>query len=109
MKLSDLVGERAEAEVEFTGGKITVGYRPAVITPRYLESGKTIQEALSDVLVDWPLETDSGEPIPTTTEGLQDVPGEVQEQVWLGILRARRPNPRPAGNSGANSETSASA
>lgn len=107
MKLTQLLGERAEAEVEFPGGKIVIGYRPGVLTPRYLDAGRTISDALADCVLDWPLETDAGEPIPATAEGLADVPMEVQEQVYIGILRSRRPNLQRAETSPENSSNSA--
>lgn len=106
MRLSELIGERAEAEIGFPGGKIAVGYRPTVITPRYMENSKSISEALPDVVTDWPLQTDAGEPIPLTVEAMQDVPSEIQEEIWFGILRARRPNLQRAGNSPENSSSS---
>ena len=103
IRLADLMAGRCEARVEFGDETLTVGYRPytdAQMEQAFAESGGIItndgaRRFLADVLLDWTLEGEDGEPLPRDFETLKGIPTDIVVPIFNAIRLQLNP-PTPA-------------
>lgn len=111
MRLSDICKQRVEVKVPINGEELVVGYNPAAYTPNKAaelddaegDDARSVAKLLSEVITDWDLIGDDGEPYPTTLEALCDVPNLLLGKVLTAIVADIRPDPTPGSSSASGS------
>lgn len=93
MRISEALGERLPLAVQFpsSGSVLNVVYTPAAYTVAELEElqkaerdTSRIIKSVQDVVLEWDLTDDDGQPVPLTTEALRHVP----TSIFMQIIRA---------------------
>lgn len=107
-KLSDYSERGATRTVEVGQGEgaLHVTYRPAVITPRFQKAMVAAMTAndvdggllwpMSELIAEWDLTDDDGAPIPTTPDGLAEVPVRGLMAILEAITGNEAPNRQSA-------------
>lgn len=98
-KLRSIVADTATVDVPFGPEHVTVTYRPILLTQRLAEQlqgvtdNATVMGMLAGLLVSWDLEDDDGRAIPTTADGLKDVPTPVLVRVAEAVAASAASSP----------------
>ncbi len=94
ISLSELQNNTRTITVDYDGEKVTVVYKPGVLTPtastEFVKS--TVVEQLEKLLVSWDVMDEKGKPLPVTTELLNQLPGRFLSHLALAVSGDMRPN-----------------
>jgi hypothetical protein len=123
MKLSQLVENRRTVTIPIGSGEITLGYNPAGVTPRMFAMIEEVQQEadnarvvtmtmarmLTQMVTDWDVTDDDGEPLPLTAAAMMDVPiqilSRICEVIFAEIAVPNSPSaPSDSGSSPAGSQ-----
>jgi hypothetical protein len=97
LKLADIRANRKTVSVEYQGASFNVVYKPAEITPAFLDTlaeMESYREALvnqvSTFAESWEVLDDQGKPIAPTPEFVETLPLDFLEAVMGAITKDRR-------------------
>lgn len=109
MKLAQLMQDTRRIAVDFGGGAVlNVTYRVYGVTPATeelvlsegLTDGERLVRYLHDIIAEWDLETDDGQPYPLTLEAMREVPKGVLWRIFDAVREDTAANPQSAETSG---------
>ena len=120
-RVSELVADRAETDVQCDIGTLHIVYRPRVVTTEWQRKvgeaearGEgdevTLFAPLRETIIEWDVTDESDKPYPLTDEALVKLPRQILNQVLLAVVASARPNPQrlldsfTAGSSGPSTQ-----
>lgn len=114
VRVSHLVRDQRVITLPLDGETVVITYRPGGLTPEtedrlreYADDqrgGAMLVAWLADVLVEWDVLDDTGQPLAPTAGNLRRLPTVFLAQVARAIAEDMRPNPQSGGLSAAGSQ-----